>query len=51
MDKLLAAAKAALDALTALGAEKASVRAQDSETVELNALGGEFTLMGAEDCY
>ena len=45
MDKLLAAAKAALDALTALGAEKASVRAQDSETVELNALGGEFTLM------
>ena len=45
MDKLFAAAKAALDALTALGAEKASVRAQDSETLELNALGGEFTLM------
>ena len=45
MDKLLTAAKAALDALTALGAEKASAKARDSETVELNALGGEFTLM------
>ena len=44
-DKLFAAAQSALAALTALGAEKASVRAQDSETVELNALGGEFTLM------
>ena len=45
MDKLFAAAQTALDALTALGAEKAGVRAQDSETLELNALGGEFTLM------
>ena len=45
MEKLLAAAQAALDALTALGAEKASVRASAEETVELNALGGEFTLM------
>ena len=45
MEKLHEAARAALDALTALGAEKASVQAQDSETVELNALGGEFTLM------
>ena len=45
MEKLYQAAKAALDALTALGADKASVRASSGETVELNALGGEFTLM------
>ena len=45
MEKLLAAARAALDALTALGAEKAGANVQDTETVELNALGGEFTLM------
>ena len=45
MDKLLTAARTALDALLALGAEKASVRASSGETVELNALGGEFTLM------
>ena len=45
MEKLFTAAKTALDALTALGAEKAAVRVSDSETVELNALGGEFTLM------
>ncbi len=45
MDKLFQAAQAALDALLALGAEKASVRAASGETVELNALGGEFTLM------
>ena len=45
MDKLFQAAQAALDALLARGAEKASVRAASGETVELNALGGEFTLM------
>ena len=45
MDKLFQAAQAALDALLALGADKASVRAASGETVELNALGGEFTLM------
>ena len=45
MDKLFQAAQAALDALLALGADKASVQAASGETVELNALGGEFTLM------
>ena len=45
MEKLLTAAQTALDALTALGADKASVRASSGETLELNALGGEFTLM------
>lgn len=45
MEKLMTAAKAALEAMTALGADKASVRASSGETVELNALGGEFTLM------
>ena len=45
MEKLFTAAKAALNALTDLGADKASVRAASGETVELNALGGEFTLM------
>ena len=45
MEKLLNAAQAALEALTALGADKSSVRLTGSETVELNVLGGEFTLM------